>query len=114
MEDENTGTDWSAQKQGGSIWPAPQPSGTTPTPPSSMGGGMKPSGTRKSTGRKKTTAKKTGARKSTGRKKTTAGRKRTRKGTGRKSTARKGTRKSTRRKSTARKATRKSTRKRRR
>ena len=43
MQDENTGTDWN--KQPGSIWPAPQPAGTPPTPPSSMGGAKSSGGT---------------------------------------------------------------------
>ena len=50
---EDEGTDWSAQKEPGSVWPTPLPASPTPPPPSPMSGSSSSSGGGRKTTRRK-------------------------------------------------------------
>src|SRR5207253_2278481 len=105
---EDEGTDWSAQKEPGSVWPTPMPSSPTPPPPSPMSGSSSSGGGRKTTRRRASTSaggRKTTAKRATPRRKATAKRSTAKRSTAKRSTAKRTTAKRGGRKTTARRKT---------
>src|SRR5438105_7641956 len=116
---EDEGTDWSAQKEPGSVWPTPMPSSPTPPPPSPMSGSSSSGGGRKtprrrastSAGGRKTTAKRAPPRRKATAKRSTAKRSTAKRSTAKRTTAKRGGRKTTaRRKTTGRSTAKRTTR----